>query len=89
MSTGAAGTGVVYVGRGRGGWWKQGNEDEESDKGNHGLGMDDLRNCQGMGAAHANRLQGLAITRSRKSGEFEMDCNSFHTMQLHLTTPNL
>ena len=44
----------------------QGNVDEESDWGSHGLRMDDLRNCQGRGAAHANRLQGLAISRSRK-----------------------
>ena len=43
----------------------RGGKDEESDWGSHGLGMDDLRNCQGRGAAHANRLQGLAITRSR------------------------
>ena len=44
----------------------RGGIDEESDWGSNGLGMDDLRNCQGRGAAHANRLQGLAITTSRK-----------------------
>jgi len=38
---------------------------EESDWGSHGLGMDDLRNCQGRGAAHANRLRDLAITGNR------------------------
>ena len=40
--------------------------DEESDWGSHGLGVDGLRNCQGRGAAHANRFQDLAISRSRK-----------------------
>ena len=44
----------------------RGNVDDISDWGSHGLEMDDLRNYQGTGAAHANRLQGLAITRSRK-----------------------
>jgi len=38
---------------------------EESDLGSYGLGMDGLRNCQGRGAAHANRFRGLAITISR------------------------
>jgi len=51
---------------GRGGWWKQGNVGEESDWGSHGLPMDNLRICDGMGAAHANRLQGLAISMSLK-----------------------
>jgi len=36
------------------------------DTGSYGLGMDDLRNYQGMVAAHADRLQGLAISASRK-----------------------
>ena len=45
---------------------ERGGIDEESDWGSHGLGVDDLRNCQGRGAAHANRLRGLVITRSRK-----------------------
>ena len=30
--------------------------DEESDRGNHGLGMDDLRNYQKLCGAHANSL---------------------------------
>ena len=44
----------------------RGGIDEESDWGSHGLGMDDLQNCQDTGAAHANRLRGLAITRRPK-----------------------
>ena len=40
--------------------------DEESNSGSHGLRVDGLRNWQGRGAAHANRLQDLAITTSRK-----------------------
>ena len=63
--------------------------DEESGKCIHGLGMDDMRNCQGMGVAQANRLQGLAISRNSESHEFEMDVNACHPMQLHLTTQNL
>ena len=43
-----------------------GNKDEESDKGSHGLRMDDIRNCQGMGATHANSFKGFVITRSLK-----------------------
>jgi len=40
----------------------RGEVDKESDRGNHGLWMDDMQNCQRMGAAHTNRLQGLAIS---------------------------
>jgi len=40
--------------------------DEKSDRVTNGLEMDHLRIFQGRGAAHANRLQGLAISRSRK-----------------------
>ena len=45
------------------GW--EGDVDEENDWANRVLRMDDLRNHQGRGTAHANRLQGLAISRSR------------------------
>jgi len=34
----------------------RGNVFEESDRGGHGVGVDDLRSCQGMGAAYVNRL---------------------------------
>ena len=44
----------------------RGGIDEESNRSSQKLGVDDLRICDGMGAAHANRLQGLAISRSRK-----------------------
>ena len=45
---------------------REGNLGEDSDSGNHGPRMDDLRNCQGRGTANANPFLGLAITRSRK-----------------------
>ena len=57
----------------------RGGIDEESDRGSHGLGMDDLRNCQGRGAAHANRLQDLAISRSRKVANFK--CITTHAIR--------
>ena len=60
--------------------------DEESDKGSRGKRMDGLRNCQGMGAAHANRPRNL---RNSESHEFEMDCYSFHSIQLHLKSYKL
>ena len=47
---------------GRGG----GEIDKEGDGRKYGLEMAWLRNCQGRGAAHTNRLQGLAISKSRK-----------------------
>ena len=48
--------GESSVKEGRGGIY------EESDRCSHRLGMEDLQNCHGRGAAHANRLQGLAIS---------------------------
>jgi len=39
---------------------------DESYRGNHGLGMNDLRNYEGMGAAHANWAGGLTVPASRK-----------------------
>ena len=42
---------------------REGEVDEESDKGNHRLGMDATRHWQGMDTAHANRILGLAISR--------------------------
>ena len=62
---GAGGGGELWEGRAR--WWNGRDDvDEESDWGSHELGVDDLLNRQDKGAVHANRLQGLAIFRSRK-----------------------
>ena len=78
--TGPAGRGEGCFGRGERvclGW--RAGMNEESDWGSHGLGMDDLQNCQGRGAAHANRLQGLAISRSRKV--VILKCIAMHSIQ--------
>jgi len=64
--TAKGGRGDALGGEERGDGGCRGGIDEESDWGSHGLGMDDLQNCQDTGAAHANRLRGLAITRRPK-----------------------
>ena len=39
--------------------------DKKTDKGNRGFGIDAQRDYQGMGAAHSEQLQGLAISVMR------------------------
>ena len=56
----------VALGVQKGVVWRVEGRYEESVWDSHGLGMDDLQNCQDTGAAHANRLRGLAITRRPK-----------------------
>ena len=56
---------VGVRGRGGGGCFGRRDRRVAGDWVNHWLGMDALRNHQGMVAAHANRFQGLAISASQ------------------------